>query len=100
MKIVGLLSLLGLILMLGACGDNKVAIRVTHTVVVEPDAASYEHCPQYIEIPTVSDTNSGVSGILTVYGAYQQCRQTVEDIRKEIARLKAIAERDNVPEKK
>jgi hypothetical protein len=95
MKFVAILGLIGACLFLTGCGDHKIAITVTKTVVVSPDEATYAHCPQYVDVPVVVDTNTGANGVLTMYGVYKQCRQTVADIKSEIERLKAIAERDN-----
>jgi hypothetical protein len=82
-------------LMLTACADTEVAIPVTQTVVVQPDDATYNTCAQTVDVPVVTDTNSGAAAVRVLYGAYSSCRQTVLDIKSEIARLKAIAERDN-----
>ncbi len=82
-------------LALAGCGENDVLMTVTKTVVVTPDAATYAMCPQYVDVPVVTDTNSGVNGVFVMYGVYQQCRQTVEDIAAEIEKLKKIAEQDN-----
>lgn len=88
-------ALILIALVLAGCADQEVAIPVTQTVVVQPDAATYALCPQQVDVPPVVDTNSGATAVRTLYGAYSACRQTVFDIKAEIDRLKKIAERDN-----
>ena len=93
-----LLAGIALAVLLAGCGDQEVLMTQRKTIVVVPDDATYRQCPQFVDLPPVIDTQSGASGVLIMYGVYQQCRQTVSDIKTEIERLKVIAERDNPKE--
>lgn len=76
-----------LLLCLAGCAEEEVLMTKREVVVVKPDPLTYAQCPKDITYTPASDTNTGRDAIMTIYRGYEKCRQTVEDIQREIDRL-------------